>query len=59
MTRGAPLRWIAAFVVVVNGLFPAMWIFLTSLKGEAELSLYAYHLPARAAHVGELRACVP
>lgn len=31
------LRLIAAAIVVVNGFFPAVWIFLTSLKTEAEL----------------------
>lgn len=38
MFRGAPLRWIAAFIVLVNGLFPAIWILLTSLKTEPELT---------------------
>ncbi|HEY6430500.1 MAG TPA: carbohydrate ABC transporter permease [Acetobacteraceae bacterium] len=36
--RGAPLRSIAAFLVLVNGLFPAIWILLTSLKTESELT---------------------
>ncbi|WP_298873380.1 carbohydrate ABC transporter permease [uncultured Bradyrhizobium sp.] len=35
---GKPLRLIAAFVLVVNGLFPALWILLTSFKTEAELT---------------------
>ncbi|GIW26144.1 carbohydrate ABC transporter permease [Meiothermus sp.] len=30
--------WIAAAIVVLNGFFPALWIFLTSIKGEAELT---------------------
>lgn len=34
---GKPLRAIAALVLLVNGLFPAIWILLTSLKGEPEL----------------------
>jgi multiple sugar transport system permease protein len=34
----ATLRRFAALAVIVNGLFPAVWIFLTSLKTEAELS---------------------
>ena len=34
----AALRRLAAFAVIVNGLFPALWMFLTSLKTEAELS---------------------
>jgi multiple sugar transport system permease protein len=34
----AALRRFAAFAVIVNGLFPAVWIFLTSLKTEAELT---------------------
>jgi multiple sugar transport system permease protein len=35
---GKPLRVIAALVLVVNGLFPALWILLTSFKTEAELT---------------------
>ena len=35
---GKPLRLIAALVLVVNGLFPAFWILLTSFKTEAELT---------------------
>lgn len=35
--RGAALRRLAAFAVVLNGLFPALWILATSLKTEAEL----------------------
>ncbi|MCP3446022.1 carbohydrate ABC transporter permease [Bradyrhizobium sp. CCGUVB14] len=35
---GKPLRAIAALVLVVNGLFPAVWILLTSFKTEAELT---------------------
>ncbi len=34
----ATLRRAAALAVILNGLFPAVWIFLTSLKTEAELS---------------------
>lgn len=34
----ATLRRFAALAVIVNGVFPAFWIFLTSLKTEAELS---------------------
>jgi multiple sugar transport system permease protein len=34
----ATLRRFAALAVIVNGLFPAVWIFLTSLKTESELS---------------------
>ncbi|MBV0892562.1 carbohydrate ABC transporter permease [Paracoccus sp. Z118] len=36
--RVPPLRAIAALVLLVNGLFPAIWILLTSLKSEPELS---------------------
>ena len=32
------LRWFAGGLVIVNGVFPALWILLTSLKGEAELT---------------------
>ncbi|SFJ44306.1 carbohydrate ABC transporter permease [Bradyrhizobium sp. Gha] len=35
---GKPLRAIAAFILIVNGLFPALWILLTSFKTEAELT---------------------
>lgn len=35
---GRPLRAIAALVLLVNGLFPAIWILLTSLKSEPELT---------------------
>jgi len=35
---GKPLRAIAALVLVINGLFPALWILLTSFKTEAELT---------------------
>lgn len=30
--------WFAAAIVVLNGFFPALWIFMTSIKGEAELT---------------------
>jgi multiple sugar transport system permease protein len=30
--------WLAGGIVLLNGFFPAVWIFLTSLKGETELS---------------------
>lgn len=30
--------WIAAAIVMVNGFFPSLWIFFTSIKGEAELT---------------------
>ena len=32
------LRWFAAAIVLLNGFFPAVWIFFTSLKGEIELT---------------------
>lgn len=35
---GKPLRAIAALILLVNGLFPALWILLTSFKTEAELT---------------------
>lgn len=35
---GMPLRLIAAAVLLVNGLFPVLWLFLTSLKSETELT---------------------
>lgn len=35
---GSRLRWIAGAIVMFNGFFPALWILLTSLKTEGELS---------------------
>lgn len=35
---GTPLRIIVALILLVNGLFPALWILFTSLKTEAELT---------------------
>lgn len=35
---GKPLRFIAAGILLVNGMFPALWILFTSLKTEAELT---------------------
>lgn len=32
------LRWFAAAIVIVNGVFPALWILFTSLKTESELT---------------------
>lgn len=37
LVHGRPLRLLAAALVVINGFFPAVWILLTSLKGESEL----------------------
>ncbi|MDQ0455848.1 carbohydrate ABC transporter permease [Rhizobium paknamense] len=39
MLTGKPLRVIAAAVLLVNGLFPALWILFTSFKTEAELTV--------------------
>jgi multiple sugar transport system permease protein len=36
---GKPLRLIAASVLLINGLFPALWILFTSLKTERELTM--------------------
>jgi multiple sugar transport system permease protein len=36
---GRPLRFIAGSVLIVNGMFPALWILFTSLKTEAELTV--------------------
>ncbi len=36
--HGAALRMFAAFAVLVNGLFPAIWMLLTSLRSESELT---------------------
>ena len=49
---GTPLRLIAAGVLLLNGLFPAVWILFTSLKTEAELTAlpitWAPHAPTLA-----------
>jgi len=44
---GRPLKLIAGFLLLVNGFFPALWIVLTSLKTESELTVVPIHyLPA-------------
>ncbi|NTJ41759.1 carbohydrate ABC transporter permease [Agrobacterium larrymoorei] len=35
---GKPLRFFAGAALVINGMFPALWILFTSLKTEAELT---------------------
>jgi multiple sugar transport system permease protein len=35
---GTPLRLVVGFILLINGLFPALWILLTSLKLEPELT---------------------
>jgi len=57
MLRGVPLRFIAAVLVLVNGLFPAIWIFLTSLKNQLELSRTPItYLPAEPTLVNYIHA---
>ncbi|WP_288430801.1 carbohydrate ABC transporter permease [uncultured Agrobacterium sp.] len=38
MLSGRPLRLFAAAALLINGMFPALWILFTSLKNEAELT---------------------
>lgn len=38
LLSGRPLRLIVAAILLINGLFPAIWILFTSLKTEAELT---------------------
>ncbi|WP_426230365.1 carbohydrate ABC transporter permease [Pararhizobium sp. DWP3-4] len=38
LLSGKPLRFIAAGILLVNGMFPALWILFTSLKTEGELT---------------------
>ncbi|KKX33116.1 carbohydrate ABC transporter permease [Rhizobium sp. LC145] len=38
LLSGKPLRFIAAGILLINGLFPALWILFTSLKTEGELT---------------------
>jgi ABC-type sugar transport system, permease component len=39
LLSGTPLRLLIGGVLLINGLFPALWILFTSLKTEAELTL--------------------
>ncbi|THF47334.1 carbohydrate ABC transporter permease [Allorhizobium terrae] len=39
LLSGKPLRFAAAVLLIVNGMFPALWILFTSLKTEAELTV--------------------
>jgi multiple sugar transport system permease protein len=39
LLSGKPLRIFVAFVLLMNGLFPALWILFTSLKTESELTM--------------------
>lgn len=57
MRNGVPLRLVAGVLVLVNGLFPAVWIFLTSLKTQAELARTPItYLPAAPTLVNYLHA---
>ena len=40
MTQGMnrPLKYVLLLLVIVNGLFPAVWLLLTSFKTESERS---------------------
>ncbi len=38
LLAGQPLRLFAAAALLINGMFPALWILFTSLKNEAELT---------------------
>ena len=53
------LRWFAAAVVLLNGFFPAVWIFFTSLKNEVELTAkpitYFPHNPVLANYIAAFR----
>jgi multiple sugar transport system permease protein len=52
---GKPLRILIGLILVVNGMFPALWILFTSLKTEAELTAkpitWLPHLPTFANYV--------
>lgn len=43
LLTGMPLRLIAGSALLVNGFFPALWIVLTSLKTESELTKVPIH----------------
>ena len=53
------LRWFAAAIVLINGFFPAVWIFFTSLKNEVELTAkpitYFPHNPVMANYIAAFR----
>ncbi|MEH7871326.1 carbohydrate ABC transporter permease [Rhizobium laguerreae] len=38
LLSGKPLRLVAAGILLINGMFPALWILFTSLKTESELT---------------------
>ena len=52
LLSGTPLRILIGLILVVNGIFPALWILFTSLKTEAELTVkpitWLPHLPTAA-----------
>lgn len=52
---GRPLRFIAGGVLIINGMFPALWILFTSLKTETELTAkpitWVPHAPTLANYV--------
>ena len=55
LLSGKPLRFIAAGILLINGLFPALWILFTSLKTEGELTAkpitWVPHAPTLANYV--------
>jgi multiple sugar transport system permease protein len=52
---GTPLRILIGLILILNGVFPALWILFTSLKTEAELTLkpitWLPHAPTLANYV--------
>ncbi|MDP8920531.1 MAG: carbohydrate ABC transporter permease [Pseudomonadota bacterium] len=52
LLSGTPLRILIGLILVVNGIFPALWILFTSLKTEAELTVkpitWLPHVPTAA-----------
>jgi multiple sugar transport system permease protein len=55
LLSGTPLRILIGLILIVNGMFPALWILFTSLKTEAELTVkpitWLPHAPTLANYV--------
>lgn len=55
LLSGRPLRILIGLILVINGLFPAIWILFTSLKTEAELTVkpitWLPHAPTAANYI--------
>ena len=50
-----PFKYAAVLLVIINGIFPALWLLLTSFKTDGELRRVADYLPAGNLYVAKLR----